>query len=333
MSAPKSIVRLLSLALSACTLIACGDFDDPTIVYDLRVLGAIAEPPEILVPADPSALDPTMLPEVEVCVLVADPGDSRDLSYAMKACPPTDRGRCDGAGTPSILLGDGSISDPEEASTPQQMCATLGPSPALVEILESSVSLDSLSGFGAIDIQIEISIWPAGDNVDEAIYATKKMRFGTQLPAERVANTNPALESILVSRAPTGVRGLDFELPLGRCGDVATPIVAPGETLGLLPVEAMGSREDYVVPTFDGGSRDFTEILRYSFFATEGKWSKGESGGGRDISGKLPTLNTSWTAPRKPEVVGEGIDVSLFIIQRDERGGQSWAQSCVRVVP
>jgi hypothetical protein len=92
-------------------------------------------------------------------------------------------------------------------------------------------------------------------------------------------------------------------------------------------------REEYIVPTFEGGSRRFTETLRYRFFATAGKWSKGESGGSRDISGSLPTLDTTWTAPSKPELVGSGLDVSLYIIQRDERGGQSWYQSCVRVVP
>lgn len=325
-------MRLLCLIGWACSLLACGSFDDPNIVYDLRVLGAIAEPPEILVPADPDAFDPLALPEIEICALVADPGESRELSYAMEACPPSARGRCS-PGQASIMLGSGTVADPEEGAAPVRICGTLGPNPVLAEIIESSVSIDSLSGFGAIDIQVQISVWPAGNNVADAIFATKQMRFGTEVPVNRVPNENPALESIIVTRDPTGMRGLDFELPLGRCGDMEAPIVAPGEKIGLLPVEAEGVRQDYVVPTFDGGSRGFTEILTYSFFSTEGKWTKGESGGARDVSGRLPTLDTAWTAPSKAEEVGSGLDVSLFIIQRDERGGQSWSQSCVRVVP
>src|SRR5690606_12662082 len=117
--------------------------------------------------------------------------------------------------------------------------------------------------------QIGISIWPA-NNVDQAIFATKKMRFGIAIPEARTPNENPALESIVVSRDASGPRGLDFELPLGRCGDIVAPIVAPGEELGFLPIEQEGARQDYLVPTFDGESRSFTETLRYQFLSTEG---------------------------------------------------------------
>ena len=207
------------------------------------------------------------------------------------------------------------------------------PNPALVEVIERSISLDALSGFGAIDIQIGIEIWPAGNNLDQTIYASKQVRFGVQEPAERTANQNPAIEKMIVSRAPVGPRGLDFELPVGRCGDIEAPIVALGEELGLLPVEVEGSREDYVVPTFDGDVRMFSETIDYQFFSTAGSWSRDRSGGGRDLSGLLPPTDTKWTAPSDAELIGNGLDISLFVIQRDERGGQSWLQSCVRVVP
>ncbi len=325
-------MRFLATLFVASCLLACGSFDDPTIVFDMRVLGAIAEPPEILVPADPDAFDPLALPEIEVCALVADPGDERELSYAIEACPSNATGRCRSF-HPSIVMGSGTVGDPEEATGTVRICGTLGPNPVLAEIIEASISADSLSGFGAIDIQAQITVWPAGNNVADAVFATKQMRFGTELPAAREANTNPSLASIIVTRAPTGMRGLESNLPLGRCGDIEAVVVAPGEKIGFLPVEPDGVRENYLVPTFDGGERAFTEIMTYSFFSTEGKWSKGESGGHRDASGKLPTLDTAWTAPSNPDVVGAGLDVTIYIIQRDERGGQSWTQSCVRVLP
>jgi hypothetical protein len=37
-----------------------------------------------------------------------------------------------------------------------------------------------------------------------------------------------------------------------------------------------------VVPTFEGGSRTFTENLRYQWLATAGSWSRAETGGPRD---------------------------------------------------
>ena len=42
-----------------------------------------------------------------------------------------------------------------------------------------------------------------------------------------------------------------------------------------------GVREDYVVPTFDGGSRMFTESLTYQWLAGDGEWSRSRTGGCR----------------------------------------------------
>lgn len=320
---------MLTLALVLAA--GCNSFENPNIVVDLRILGARTEPPEILVPADPELIDPTQLPEVEVCILVADPGDSRELSYAMTACSRNSRGRCDARAQPQVDLGSGTVGDPEEGADAVRICETLGASPALAEVIEGSYSIDNLQGFGAIDIQIGIAVWPAGNNLAQAQYATKALRFGAALPEERKANTNPALENVTVSSQIDGQA--DFELPVGRCGDIEAIGVKSGETLGLLPVEVVGAREDYLVPTFDGGSRSFTENISYRFYATHGGFTKGSTGGPRDVVGNVPTLDTEWTAPSDSDVVGEGIEVSLFIVWRDERGGQSWLQSCVRVAP
>jgi len=227
-------------------------------------------------------------------------------------------------------LGSGSVGDPEEAAAEVQICETLAPTPDLAAILERSISIDSLAGFGAIDIQVAIAVWPEGNNLDQAIYATKQVRFGIATPEERVANVNPTLDSITVTRLASGE---SFDLPIGRCADIDPPILAPGEEVELLPVETEGAREDYVVPTLDGDVRSFTELLNYRFYATFGSWSRGSTGGERDIGGSLPPLDTRFTAPSDPGIIGSGLDVDVYIIQRDERGGQSWMQSCLRVVP
>jgi len=51
-------MRILVLSILLSSLMgACGDFENPSIVLDMRVLGAIAEPPEVLVPEEPTEAD------------------------------------------------------------------------------------------------------------------------------------------------------------------------------------------------------------------------------------------------------------------------------------
>ena len=146
-------------------------------------------------------------------------------------------------------------------------------------------------------------------------------------------------------KARTGVPGLD-EILLGReddpepiepvtplrCADAgATPtVVEAGEQILFLPVEPDDVREDYVLPTFDGGSRMFTENMTYAWFATAGEWSRETSGGAKDPVGNVPKLDTTWVAP---EDLDEVLDVDLWVVQRDERGGLAWYEMCVRVEP
>jgi hypothetical protein len=91
------------------------------------------------------------------------------------------------------------------------------------------------------------------------------------------------------------------------------------------PIEPAGVREDYVVPTLDGGERRFTENLRYAWLATAGGFSSGNTGGPVDLFGNKPTLWTKWTAPDAE------MRVRLWVVQRDERGGTFWTERCVQV--
>jgi len=51
-----------------------------------------------------------------------------------------------------------------------------------------------------------------------------------------------------------------------------------------------------------------------------------------DGFGNEPDLDTSWTAPPASKI-GDGKDVPFYIVQRDERGGQAWYETCVLVHP
>lgn len=321
----------LALAASA----ACTDFEDPAQVIDMRVLGMRADPPEVLVPYDPA--DPTRVeiggvPEVRVCALVADPADQRGLEYSFSYCRPTGNGRCRGSIT-VVELGDGEVDDPEESSEPVEICTTLAPGPDLADVLVEAFGADSLLGFGGVSAQVALAITPVGGEVVETLYAFKRVRFSPELPADRTANVNPALDRLIGLRQPTGERGLDFDVPLGRCGDIQPFDVAPGEPITFLPVELEGARQRYVVLTFDGGERHYTENFTYQWLASEGNFSPFESGGTIDVAGNKPTLDSRWRAPSDRELIGDGLDVRIWLIQRDERGGQAWYETCARVVP
>ena len=331
---PLCLLLGLACALGA----ACTDFEDPQVVIDMRILAMRADPPEILVPydpAEPTRVDLADLAPIQVCVLVADPTEQRGLTWSMSLCPPTGSGRCRG-NVPIFDLGGGTVGDPETSEEPVSMCAVVEPNADLLTVLAEALSADDLAGFGGISAQVTAQLGPegrggAGD--DDTLFGFKRLRYSPELPADRVANTNPTVNRFVGARRPTGERGLDFDIPIGRCGEIEPFTVAPGERVALLPDEPAGVREEYAVPTFDGGERHFTENLTYQWHSTEGKWSPFESGGTIDVAGNEPPLDSTWTAPDDAELIGDGLDVRIWIVQRDERGGQTWYESCARVVP
>ena len=100
----------------------------------------------------------------------------------------------------------------------------------------------------------------------------------------------------------------------------------------LAPRPLDGSEETYVIPTFEGGARTFTENLRYQWLSTGGNWSRYETGGPRDNAGNPAAVSTEWRPPQLD--AGEEVRlIDLWIVQRDERGGASFVESCIAVVP
>lgn len=318
-----------AIVVATVLFAACGSFEDPSIVLDFRILAMTAQPPEQVVPIDVD--DPTAveLAPVELCALISDQEQIRAIEWSMTACRPRGDRRCDDPEDTAFAVGAGVLDDPETASTPQRACATLEPGPELAAVLQETIANDDLSGFGGVDVNVMLRAVPAGAGEDDAVYGAKAVRFSPLLPADRVANANPTLDRIEVDRGD----GVATELPLGRCADQPAPLeLRSGASIGLLPVEPAGAREDYVVPTFDGGSRAFTEYLRYQWLAGDGDWSGANTGGPRDVAGNQPELDTEWRAPNLDDGAEPAL-VPLWVIQRDERGGGAWFESCARVSP
>ena len=327
------VSRIAIVAAAATAIAGCGKFQDPNIVIDLRVLAMTGQPPTQLVdvdlsqPLDPIALLMQLKP-TQVCALVADPDFDRQLLWSMTVCPTTTDDRC-ADGDPQYVAGQGLLADPDLTIPEPAMCATVNVDVKLAGVLANVYENDSLHGLGGIDYAVQLRV--GGETADRTLdqYATKTVEIVPNIPATATANTNPSIDHIDASIAGATA----VPLPLGRCVDNPEPLAIPaGVKVRLTPVEPPGAREVYTVPTLDGGSETFTESLTYQWVATEGSISKGSTGGPLQLTGQPPPLFTDYTAPPATDLMGP-TDVSLWIIQRDERLGAHWYEACLRVTP
>ncbi len=328
-----SVMRRLLAAMAACALAGaagCASFAPASIVVDLRVLGIEADLPEVVVAFDPQHPEATTFPTVHLTALVADPADTRRLAWEMTACAPTLDERCDDPTAQNQAFASGVIDDPEGA-TLSEIHAALDIQPG---VLQEAVTLDSLAGFGGVAVQIEMCVRPEGEGCDSkhAVWAAKRIVYASKdMPPGRTPNQNPSIDAIWTQLVV-------FES--GRCWDPATtPLdVTAGADVELRPIEPDGIRETYQLPKLSGGVQTITENITYSWFATAGSFSREQSGGPIDLFGNVPERSTVWTAPAADQLadIPGGADdgrVNLWVVQRDERGGQSWVQRCFHVVP
>ncbi len=323
------MVKLATYAVLALALVACDPgFENPTEVIDLRPLAMVVEPPEQVLDLDPQNL-PTpeqllaMLQPSTVCGLVGDPLE-REVSWKMTLCVEDRDVRCDES-RPRVLLGSGVMPDPERALPRPQMCARVEPNLPLLLVLQSAIEADPLAGFSGIDLLVS---WELEAEGQPTLYAGKRLRYAARVPVERTANHNPTLTELRVRQGQE-----ERPLALGRCADQAAPLtVRAGERVELVPIEPDGLRETYVLPTFEGAVRQFTETIEYQWYTSSGTFASLGSGGKRDAFGNLPGVDNTFRA-KPAKDLPEPVDAEVWIVQRDERLGEAWYQSCIRVTP
>ncbi len=324
---------------------ACASFPDPDVVVDLRILAITADPPEQVIDVDLNAVDPAailaQLQPTEVCALVAEPDRERALKWSMTLCALDGDERCgepddddeDQTPLPTILLEEGI--QPDYETTPvlgpdDRMCTTIPPSPDQLAIIGAALERADFGGVGGIDYGVSFAVVGADEPTAPALFGGKGIRVSARIPAERTPNSNPVLDGFDASID----MGEPVRLPLGRCIEQTAPLtMAVGSKLRLTPIENAQTREVYVVPTLDGTTREFTESPTYQWLVGAGGLSAGSTGGTRDGVGNFPPLFTDFTPPQTPEEVGDGVDVPLWIVQRDERLGARYYESCIRVTP
>jgi len=314
-------------------LAACGSFEDEDIVIDTRVLAMTATVPDQVIDVDlenPQS-DLELLEQLvptRICALVVDPAKERRLRWSLTMCLLNADERCYG---PRSVLGMGFAEDREitldEAAI--EICGTINPDGNLLGIIRIAYEGDPFRGLGGLEYGVQLIV--GGEDVDESLdlFAGKALTVAPRIPAARTANTNPNLERIDVT-----IDGAEpVPLPLGRCITQAQKLtVSPRAVVRMTPIESDTTRETYVVPTVDGQSQAFTEAPTYQWSASAGGFSSGNTGGPRDFAGNPAVLFTDWRAP-KQEDVGQGLDVPIWVVQRDERLGAVWYESCVYVAP
>lgn len=316
-------------AVAICVVAAsCGTFEDRNVVIDTRILAMVATPPEQVVDLtamqDPARLLEQLVP-VRVCALVTDPTFARRLRYQLTICDP-DQGRCDPDELHEVIAS-GFTDDPDLAIPSPQLCGTIQPNRGLLEIALSALQDDALHGLGGVRIGVELRV--GGEDADPALdqFSIKSVVFQPKIPPTRVPNRNPSLAGLSAAIAD----GPEMPLEPIRCAEATAPAaVRAGQKIRLTPVEPDDARESYEVPTLDGGLRTFTETLTYQWVVTGGELTRGTTGGPRDRFGNAPPLFTEFTAPR-PTVNPAAI--SLWVIQRDERLGAAWLETCLSVEP
>lgn len=322
------------IIIAGAALCACNTFEDENIVIDTRILAMAADVPIQVVDVDTSMGMPMaadlldQLVPATMCALVADPQFDRRLRYTMTLCERCNEGCCEDG--PSHLLAEGVIDDPDTTIPEPQLCATVKPDGNLLGVVLPILEADVFRGIGGVYYGVVLTI--GGEDDDPALdqVGGKSLRIDPRIPATVTANNNPTIDHFDAAKD-----GVDPQpLPMGRCVDQTDPLtLVPTQRVRITPIEPDGARETYVAPTIDGRGETFTESLTYQWRAGGiGHFSSGETGGPRDFSGNPAPLFTDFRAPRADDIDGV-TDIPIWIVQRDERLGAVWYESCIRVTP
>jgi hypothetical protein len=288
-----------AVACAACTPQEDPCFNPQSIIRDLRVLGVRSDPPEALVD-----LDAGSVPAVAVRVLAADPsGPAKDAVVTASLCVPDDAGCPPG----SPQFGAPTGTDGEARFAVQA-------TPALVR---ASRDADPLLGFGGIRVQLDVAATsPSGTST-----ARKTLLYTPQSDA---TTPNHAVE---ISGVELTRSGSLFETAPAN----GLVIISTGIPLGVRPVLAPGSIEQYQTTTLDGRTVQLIEHISYNFYGTPnllfGDVVQGTSPGNLQGGDVADEPGPGDPEPTNGLVRFQGYRNALeyfWVVARDGRGAVAW---------
>ncbi|HEY0714959.1 MAG TPA: hypothetical protein VGF45_19925 [Polyangia bacterium] len=327
-----------AVALSAA--LACTpEFENPTTIVDLRLLAVRAEPSEVLIDLEAAMAAGALtepLPEITLMPLIVDPnGGGRPVEYRVQTCvvQPNEeaRGGTQRPGRLGDTIGDAPC-DPGAGIIAEGTALPIagGVVPLVVSfqptlaLLIEAARIDPLGVELGLPITVTFTLRAGG----ESVTAFKRIIFSRRLSPMQIPNQSPVIGSFKL-RTNRNMTAARFD------PDVAPPVVRAGRTL-LLSIEPAVA-ESYPARNFSLAEKRFyteqvpRETLRYSFYATRGRFSPGF------VSNEPSPLRMN--QPINHEVVYEPpVDagerpglVDVYVVARDERGGSSFARTRLAV--
>jgi hypothetical protein len=351
---------------------ACSNFQDVSTVSDLRVLSIATEPSEIILStsvdlsASPpmATVDPATDLPIAVQPLLPDPIPGRTVTWTLQACPNDPFGAAPPAGGAGNMLG-GARSTVGGSPCPSNPALTWSlvsdPAPA-GEARTVQITADQLlTAFthdvypsqtgklhGGFDLGEPITLQlTATDGVDTAVALKRVLFWANRISDDQTANVTPVIPSVTMyaERDPA-----TFE-PVGTPAELAdgTPaVVSVDRHLWIQPQLAPGTAEPYVTtvidPATDTAIPDHVdrERIRYAFYATAGTFTPprtvNELPFGFVAVGPNPIhLESEYAPPGSLDGLpldGNGCgQVTVWIVVRDDRGGESWVTRQLLIAP
>lgn len=295
----------LLLALGA----ACVEPEDqPSRVYDFRVLGVATQKPEILAPScDLEEAREAAEQEVTYRALLVDPaGGGRPIQYTLWACADTNDMTCADEANRELLA---------EGTTPQgELVLSIRPGAAKAadgtQLLVRVQEKDVYRGLGGLRMPLVLRA-VAGD---EEVYATKLMVFWCPIVEGMTENVQPVIPGLLLDEAPWDA-------------EAVPELSGPGPfVVESLDVAAL--QETYVVPGLRLNAVTLQESWEISWHATLGEFGPQETGGA-DFGGQQGRHRTEWDPPEGAQAQ----EVTFWAVVRDGRGGSSWVVRRARWTP
>jgi hypothetical protein len=346
---------LCLLALASAAAPACHTFDDPSTVHDLRILAVKVDPSEVIL--EDAATEP---PALTLTPLIADPaGGGRAVTWTLRACPNDPRGPAPPNANPESNYPAGGA----YASVGSERCAADSPLtrsiPASGEAqrgaqiswrfsraeLDAAFAVDRFVDqagvvHGGFDLGLPITLELVATAGEESAVAVKRALFWAgKVRDDQRPNSIPTVAEV---RAYGG-RDPDSQMPLGRVVTLVAGeprMVPPGAILWVEPAPA--DAEPYVTAVIDRLTDQVVphqvehETLRYTFHATAGTFLPLQTSNQLDFgmsssTGRVP-LESRYRAPGAealpvdPATGRHRLDVTIWIVVRDERGGMSWTE-------
>jgi hypothetical protein len=363
---------LATLVGAAIACGACSNFPDVSSILDLRVLSVRTEPSEIILDdTDPSTNPPIavlpLLPDGTpghgpvTWTLAACPnnpygaappgGDVGGGMLGGGARTTVGSNLCDPASPTTWQL----ITDPVTADTEQ----TIDTAPTiqftadqLAAAAAADVYVDQFGNpHGGLDLGLPMNLQLTATDGVETVVAIKRVLFWYTGPdlywkgpldPTQMPNQTPLIPSVLAYHDRD--ENDDPVPPLLTFGTTAPQQIAAGDHLWVQPVMLAGTAEPYWTAVIDPDSHLAVplhidkERIRYAFYASAGTFTPPRS------ASELPPgfvgtphLESEYQAPPTIDGLpqddnGNGL-VTIWIVVRDERGGESWVERQIALTP